>query len=100
MASLLFHRLAAEEYRQTLRWHVRRSPKAAQRFRVAVDRALQRIANGPLQGSIFQGRFRWVRTGRFPYLIYYEIVDPTQVRVLAVAHGRRRLGYWLRRSQP
>ncbi len=29
-----------------------------------------------------------------------EVVDPSLIRIYAVAHGRRRLGYWMRRKFP
>jgi plasmid stabilization system protein ParE len=96
--SVVFHRLAREEYRQALRWYARRGAVLAQRFRQAVDQVVQAIAAAPAQGAVFRGPFRWMRTRRFPYVLYYRVLTPNQVMVLAVAHARRRPGYWLRRS--
>jgi plasmid stabilization system protein ParE len=79
-------------------WYGRRSPAAAQRFVQAVDAAAQQIAAQPQAGPLFQNRYRWRRAGRFPYLLYYDIVAPDQVMILAVAHARRRPGYWRRRT--
>jgi plasmid stabilization system protein ParE len=73
---------------------------AAQRFRQAVDRVVQRIAATAEQGAPFRQQFRWLRLQRFPYLFYYEIRDPQPVLIYAVAHARRRPGYWLRRTRP
>ena len=50
------------------------------------------------QGSPFGTRYRWMRVRRFPYILYYEILDPFRVRVYAVAHTSRHPGYWLRRA--
>ena len=97
---VLFHRLAAREYRLARAWYRRRSPSAAERFRAEVDRVVKRISEAPLQGAVFRGTFRWRRTRRFPYLLFYEVVDSSVIRVYAVAHGRRRLGYWLRWKFP
>lgn len=97
---VVFHRLAAREYRQARAWYRRRSPAAAERFRDEVDRAVQRIREAPLEGAIFRGTIRWRHTRRFPYLLFYEVVDPSLIRIYAVAHGRRRLGYWMRRKFP
>jgi plasmid stabilization system protein ParE len=99
-ASVVFHRLAARDYRGALRWYARRSSGAAQRFRTAIDAAVQCIANAPQQGSTYHGRFRWTRVGRYPFGLYCEVNDPALVRILAVAHGRRHPGYWLRRARP
>jgi hypothetical protein len=41
-----------------------------------------------------------MRTRRYPYVIYYEVIDPALVTILAVAHGRHRPGYWLWRTRP
>jgi plasmid stabilization system protein ParE len=97
---VVFHRLAAREYRLARSWYRRRSPSTADRFRAEVDRVVKRISEAPLQGAIFRGPFRWMRTQRFPYLLFYEVVDSSVIRVYAVAQARRRLGYWLRRKFP
>ena len=96
--TVVFHRLAASEYRLARSWYRRRSPSAAGRFRAQVNRVVERMSVVPLQGSLFRGSFRWMRTRRFPYLLFYEVVDSSVIRVYAVAHARRRLGYWLRRK--
>jgi plasmid stabilization system protein ParE len=98
--AIVFHRLAAREYRQARAWYRRRSPAAAERFREEVDRVVQRISEAPMQGAVFCGTIRWRRTRRFPYLLFYEVVDSSLIRVYAVAHGRRRLGYWVWRTFP
>lgn len=98
--SVVFHRLAAREYRLARAWYRRRSPATAERFRDEVDRVVKRISKAPLQGAVFRDDFRWMRLQRFPYLLFYEVVDSSVIRVYAVAHARRRLGYWLRRKFP
>ena len=99
-ATVLYHRLAARDYRTALAWYKKRSCGAAQRFREEVRRVTERIAATPLQGTPLRGTYFWMRTRRFPYWLYYEVRDPTLVVIYAVAHGRRRLGYWLRRTGP
>lgn len=60
----------------------------------------ERVANAalenPLLGPIFRGtRRRWLFR-RFPYGIIYQAA-PDELRIIAVAHHRRRPGYWARR---
>ncbi len=93
-----FHPMAAAEYRAALSWYRSRSSLAAQGFRKEIGRVIRNIAADPDQGIIFRGPYRWVRLRRFPYLIYYKSLSASAVRIQAVAHGRRRLGYWLRRK--
>jgi plasmid stabilization system protein ParE len=95
-----FHPLATRELQGADRWYARRNPAAAQRFRQAVAHVVQQIGAAPEQGSTFGGRFRWMRVRRFSYVLYYEVLDPAQVIVYAVAHTSRRPGYWLRRTRP
>ena len=94
---VIFHRLAVAEARAASRWYARRSAAAATRFRMAVNDVTNRMSTAPDQGSPFGWRYRWMAVRRFPYVLYYEILDPYRVRVYAVAHTSRRPGYWLRR---
>jgi plasmid stabilization system protein ParE len=94
---VVFHRLASQEYLAALRWYARRSGRIARAFRDAVDQTARRIGTTPDQGALFRNSIRWFRTPRFPYLLYYTPLSDTQIMVLAVAHARRRLGYWQRR---
>jgi toxin ParE1/3/4 len=72
------------------------------RFYRAVERAVQAIAATPSAGHPFPGtperygiRRRLVQ--RFPFAIAYRDLGDV-VRIDAVAHTRRRPGYWLERS--
>ena len=93
-------RLASREYAKARRWYSRRSPRAAQRFADAVDKAVQEISNAPNRWPVYQGPYRWIRPRRFPYTLYYRILDADNVLIVAVAHDRRRPGYWMRRMRP
>jgi plasmid stabilization system protein ParE len=99
-AVVLFHRLALREYHAARQWYGRAGASLARAFEAEVGRAVARIANAPDQWPIYRGTFRWVKTRRFPYLLYYHTIDPDHVLILAVAHARRRPGYWTRRSRP
>ena len=92
--TVVFHRLAAREYRSARRWYSDRSAEVGANFRVAVDHALARIASEsdflPRLGRIY----RWVRVRRFPYVLIFRQRSPDSVMVMAVAHTSRRPGYW------
>jgi plasmid stabilization system protein ParE len=97
-AIVSLHRLASAEYRAALAWYRIRSSKAAADFRSEIRRVIQRLRKDPDQGTVFKGPNYWMRVRRFPYLLYYRTVSPGRVTVYAIAHERRRLGYWLRRK--
>jgi plasmid stabilization system protein ParE len=93
-----FHRLAAREYRSARDWYSQRSAAVAERFRIAVDRAVQRINAGADALPRLVGAYRYVRVGRYPYVLVFRHLDANAVMVVAVAHTSRRPGYWRRRK--
>lgn len=96
--TVAFHRLAARELRKACEWYEERGAGLGRSFAAEVDLATERIATAPERWPIFRKNYRWLRLHRFPYVLYYTVVDPHRVLVLAVAHGRRRPGYWLHRA--
>src|ERR1700736_1715735 len=89
-----FHRLAAAEQRRARRHYENERSGLGRRFVEAIDRAVHGIEHGPESFPLFQGKFRWSRVRRFSYILYFQILSANQVLVLAVAHSRRRPGYW------
>ncbi len=88
---------AEEEYVQALAWYEARSPKAADRFESAFAETLALIAES---AEIFppcdEEGFRYASVHHYPYrLIFRTLLD--NVQVVAVAHARRKPGYWSRR---
>jgi plasmid stabilization system protein ParE len=95
--AIQFHRLATAEFVRARRWYAARSLAFEAAFVLNVDDAIQRIMGNPLGGSISSGNYRWVRVFKYPYVLHYEMVSSTGVIVYAVAHGKRKPGYWRRR---
>ena len=98
--SVFFDTSASREYLKARRWYAARAgEQIASAFAEEVGRAVVRIAENPATGIEFRTRYLWVRLRRFPYLIYYRGVSADTLVVLAVAHKRRRSGYWMRRDR-
>ena len=95
---VVFHRLAAREYRSARDWYAERSPDVAEQFRIAVDRAVERIAAEPNALPRLGVNYRRVSVSRFPYVLVFRELTPKTVKVVAVAHTSRRPGYWRRRD--
>ena len=57
-ATVVFHRLAAREYRESRAWYAARSASVAERFRIAVDRAVDRVAAGADALPVLSGQYR------------------------------------------
>ena len=85
---------AAEgDIREAFAWYRDRNARAAQDFRLEVFSAIERIAQGPLIRAAGENGTRKRILRRFPYTVMYEVNQRT-VTILAVAHQRRRPGYW------
>ncbi len=95
---VIFHRLAAREYRSARDWYAERSPDVAEQFRTAVDRAVERIAADPNALPPLGAKYRRVRVIRFPYALVFRQLAPQTIKVVAIAHTSRRPGYWRRRD--
>jgi len=95
---VVFHRLAAAEFDQSAAWYEERRRGLGAAFRIAVEGAILQIQNNPLVGFQYKKtRFRFVVIRRFPYVLFYTEGE-TVIRLMAVAHGRRRPGYWKKRK--
>lgn len=57
------------------------------------ERTANFILANPSIGAVFRGDRQRYIFRRFPYSIIYH-VTPDELRILAVAHHRRRPGYW------
>ncbi|MBL8415971.1 MAG: type II toxin-antitoxin system RelE/ParE family toxin [Propionivibrio sp.] len=62
-------------------------------FVTEFERTVNLVLASPLLGGEFRGTRRQYYLRRFPYSIIYQ-VTVEELRILAVAHHRRRPGYW------
>jgi hypothetical protein len=89
---------AEDEIREATRWYEARRSGLGLEFLGVIEDAMTRVTNTPLAWAEWQvnPRYRRMVLRRFPYLLFYEIRGDT-VEFVAVAHARRRPGYWLSR---
>lgn len=92
-----FHPEAISEARAARQWYEVRSEDAAKAFMAELDVGIESIQASPdLYPAYLHGTRRYLMR-RFPYLIVYR-VGASAIQIIAVAHGRRRPGYWRARS--
>jgi plasmid stabilization system protein ParE len=58
-----------------------------------VDRAIERIGDHPEEFQEYGPGMRRMVLQRFPYLVVFRETS-AGIEIIAVAHGRRRPGYW------
>jgi toxin ParE1/3/4 len=91
---ILFRPAAARELAADVRYYDDHYAGRGQRFAQAVERTLSLIVEFPLAFPVFcDPDIRSAKVARFPYRVVYLVVGPN-IDVLAVAHAKRRTGYW------
>lgn len=88
-----FHPAALQEVEDAQAWYADRSVLAASAFTREFFSAVQRIREAPQRYPVAEARTRKALLDRFPFTLYYR-VGPEAVSIVAVAHQKRRPGYW------
>jgi plasmid stabilization system protein ParE len=97
VAEVTLHAGAEADYEEALAWYLDRSPQAADRFEAAVGEAIDAIAAHPTLFPRCDARHRYILLRRYPFSLVYRD-DGDAVRVIAIAHSKRRRGYWSDRA--
>jgi len=87
---------ARQELRETTAWYRESNPSVADRFLNEVFKTLESIEKASAAGRwipFVPGSARRMKVAAFPYyVIFEELAD--RIEILAIAHNRRRPGYW------
>lgn len=90
---------AEEELAQAAEWYESRRAGLGVDLVVEVDRTFEAIAAAPLSCPLWRDDRPYRRSvlSRFPFVVFYRL-EGERVVVLAVAHARRKHGYWMDRE--
>lgn len=88
-----FHPAARLEVEQTHAWYGARSEAAADGFLLEIESALDEIAEAPNRWPRHLHVTRRFVLRRFPFSVVY-VASGASIRIVAVAHAKRRPGYW------
>ena len=101
MKPLVLDDAARDEYREAASDYLAANPAVGRRFVERVEETLARIQAEPHVWPLAPHvpehlGIRKRRVDGFPHsVVYVEL--PAEVRIVAVAHGKRKPGYWRRR---
>lgn len=84
---------ALAEGEEVAAWYAERDPRIAVRFAEELESALNRIAEAPERWPAYLHGTRRIRMTRFPDIIPYRD-EPSRILVVAIAHTKRKPGYW------
>lgn len=90
---VIFHRAARAEFDQAYAWYEKQRLGLGEEFSERVHEQLSQIAALPESHQCVYKDIRRAVVRRFPHSVLYRI-KPSQVRVIAVFHGRRDPAIW------
>jgi plasmid stabilization system protein ParE len=88
-----FHERAEDEFNEAIDFYDLESPGLGQVFIDETQRAMESISMFPDASPMIQRRVRKKILLKFPYTLIYS-VRKNKIRILAVAHQKRRPFYW------
>jgi plasmid stabilization system protein ParE len=91
-----FHPEARADFSDAIAWYRQRNASVATEFRIAVSDVVRDIAQTPQRWPGYLYGTRRFALERFPFSVIY-LDDPDIVRIVAVAHAKRKPGYWRQR---
>jgi toxin ParE1/3/4 len=95
---VLFHSEATGELEKAVSFYEERRSGLGRAFLDEVEHAISRIQEHPGTGPPYKDtQFHHYVLRRFPYVVFY-LEMPEAIWIAAVAHGRRRPGYWKHRT--
>jgi len=87
------HPEAVAEAQAAAEWYRERSNSAANAFVAEIDHAIERISERPELWPLYVQGTRRFLLHSFPFsVVFREVFGKTQI--IAVAHAKRRPGYW------
>ncbi len=92
-----FHPAAEAEYLEQIAWFEEQQIGLGRRYLVEIESAIGRACTSPRQYRVeHPPDVRRITVRGFPFELLFRAVDGA-TQILAVAHFRRRPGYWLPR---
>jgi len=91
-----FHPDALKEAESARDWYAERSLFASRAFLSELFRSVEKIAENPEMWPLFEKGTRRYVFERFPFNLIYRTVNK-KLQIVAVAHAKRKPGYWKNR---
>jgi plasmid stabilization system protein ParE len=95
--SVHFHPEAAQEVHGAVEWYRERSAEAAAGFVAELNHAIDQVAELPETWPPYKAKTRRFVFRVYPYSLVYRVVEG-EVTIVAVAHAKRKPGYWASRK--
>jgi len=88
-----FHPEALQEAEAARDWYAERSPVAARAFVIELTHAIEQVGESPEMWPQYDLTTHRYVFPRFPFSLIYRIGEEV-VEIVAVAHAKKKPGYW------
>jgi plasmid stabilization system protein ParE len=98
MTKLVVHEAVHDEFQEAYLWYAKQSRSAAERFRLHVRDAFDRVTANPRAGTAYDEGHRYYRVKNYPHLVIYRYsaADDTAT-IVAIFHPSQDQSYWQNR---
>jgi plasmid stabilization system protein ParE len=96
MSKVTFHEAASAEVNEAAKYYEERVSGLGLLFLAVVEEATEKVLANPEAFQLVGDEIRHKLIRHFPYSLLY-VIEPDRIRVIAVAHQKRRPGYWSHR---
>ncbi|HEA70178.1 MAG TPA: type II toxin-antitoxin system RelE/ParE family toxin [Desulfobacterales bacterium] len=88
-----FHPDASDEAEAANNWYAERSLLASRSFVSELIHAVDQVVEAPEMWPLYEAGTRRYVFPRFPFSFVYRILEK-KIQIVAVAHSKRKPGYW------
>ena len=93
MMQIVFLPAAEQEMIEAALYYQSQASKLGESFLYEVKRAIKSIVESPNMWPVLEGTLRRRLLKRFPFGVLYKI-EPEAIIIIAIAHLKRKPGYW------
>lgn len=98
MTKIIFHPLAEQELVDAASYYEEQNQGLGLEYLAEVESAVNLLMRYPAAGAVVRGSVRRLILPKFPYSLLYRVVYDDLIRILAIAHHRRKPQYWIGRE--
>ncbi|WP_392531388.1 type II toxin-antitoxin system RelE/ParE family toxin [Nostoc sp. C117] len=98
MTRVVFHPLAEQELVDIASYYEEQNQGLGLDYLTEVEGAVNLLIRYPAAGVVVRGFVRRLILPKFPYSLLYRVVDDDLIRILAIAHHKRKPVYWIGRE--
>ncbi|MCC5622189.1 type II toxin-antitoxin system RelE/ParE family toxin [Nostoc sp. CHAB 5715] len=98
MKRIVFHPLAEQELVDIASYYEEQNQGLGLDYLTEVQGAINLLMRYPAAGVVVRGFVRRLILPKFPYSLLYRVVDDNLIRILAIAHHKRKPVYWIGRE--